>query len=154
MKKLALATVTAAIALTPIAAFADYGSKSQMHKYKHDGKRTVIQEDRTDVVVKVRETNILDPMRPARTLNLVNSDEKIHINGEKIYLITDSGYKFFAPDGAYTTTEGVTYFSEAGIINHTEGPTQVVYVDADMEDKDNDGYYDGIDVDTRTRTMR
>lgn len=146
MKKLALAAATAAIALSPVASYAkDYhkneGEKRYQRQVTRDSDGTIRERTRT---VAVKEIQNVDGFYSPITLALRDSNEKIHLDGEKIYLVTESGYKFFAPDGHYTTRDGLTFFSEKGLITHTEGPTEIVYVDADL----NDG--DGVTVTKRT----
>lgn len=146
MKKLALALTAATIALTPFVAEAkdyskNYPEKRYQRQVTRDADGTIRERTRT---VAVKEVQNVDGFYTPVTLALRDSNEKIHLDGEKIYLVTEGGYKFFAPDGHYTTRDGLTFFSEKGLITHTEGPTEIVYVDADLDDGD------GVTVTKRT----
>lgn len=51
----------------------------------------------------------------------LQNGEKLEISGRAVYLHRN-GYRFFAPDGPYAATNGLTYVSESSLLLRVEGP--------------------------------
>ncbi len=139
MRKFALLTTVCALAAIPLVAQAA-GSSSQ-------------NKDLADFKVRVKDNDHSSAThRGDRTFGLKNMEGKIHVNGDVIYYVTPEGNEYFAPDGPYTTTSGMTFYSADGVVQYVLGPDQIVSVDADYRDTNHNGIADDINVDVETHT--
>lgn len=149
MKKLALMTTVAVMFAAP--AFAGHDGHSKMDRYEDGPYRLEVQNEPNMQVQTTTRTRT--EVRPAtnQQYTLING-QKIFVMGTDenaaVYLANSNGrWKYPAPKGAYETTNGLTIVSDDGKWLRTEGPTETVYVDVDV-DADNDGRVDQL----RTRT--
>jgi hypothetical protein len=139
MKKLALTAAVAAIALTPSLAQA----KQEPVNHAQDAgatpghSYTVIDRDMDGKTVEYKTTTT---SRHVQTDAEGNADftgryslidgRNLNIQGKTAYIGNEAGSKgFFAPNGAYVTNRGETFFVEDGIVLRLENPPSLVYVD-------------------------
>ncbi len=139
MKKLTLMAAVAAIALVPTLAQAKHeptnhakaATETPGHSY------TVIDRDMDGKSVEYTTTT---KTRHVQTDAEGNADftgryalidgRNLNIEGKTAYIGNDAGSKsFYAPNGAYVTSRGETFFVEDGIVLRLENPPSLVYVD-------------------------
>lgn len=130
MKKLTLFAAAAALLLTP-----------------HLG-----QAAQTTSEMKMRINTTTDA-RVERPMHYKFQDrgETILIEGKKIYTLTRNGQKTFAPNGPYTSPEGLTFVAHDGVVMHTNAPYKIVRIDSDLKGQNYDNSPEYIGVDTHTR---
>ncbi len=63
--------------------------------------------------------------------NLINTDNDLLVGNETAYLVTPRGSRFYAPQSAFTTAQGYTFYIESGKVLRMESPPEIVYVDTD-----------------------
>lgn len=147
MKHLPLMAAILAVALTPTLAHADYKKGRDGHAQTYNrvnmNDRSATNQRGADYVVEVDNTESVTTTRSSsKTYSFATaSGERIQIKGEAIYLVNANGQKFFAPNGAYTNPNGVTYIAENGLVLRAEAPDQTAYVYTN----------DGLDVDVKDK---
>jgi hypothetical protein len=147
MKKFALLAVTATIALAPAIADAKGERNSWWSGSTSDRETTVTETatysheeaNRADAETKLYIDNTTPPkgrqalMKDKTYTFSLEDGSRIQLQGEKIYMVEADGYKYFAPNGPYTTRNGVTFIAKDGLVERTEAPDEVIYVDADND---------------------
>jgi hypothetical protein len=150
MKKLALLAVTAAFVFAPAIADAKgektssetswWNKRDSQQEQTVTRKTTVYRSEQAyqDATGKVYIDTTEPPkgreaMRVNRPITFTaQTGDRIQVEGQKIYIVNaNTGSKYFAPDGPYTTNSGITFIALDGAVLRTEAPDQVVYVDTD-----------------------
>jgi hypothetical protein len=159
MKKYTLMAATAAFVLVPFTAHANWYDKSkntQTRPTEQRAQKEMRDRDEADFKVRVESPESItlpsktDTRRVVFPLADTSAGESVEIQGEKIYLVQNNGYKYFAPNGSYTTRNGITFVAEDGLILRAESPDKVVYVDTDFIDTDKDGYSNEMNTNVKT----
>jgi hypothetical protein len=143
MKKFLMTSALVAVGLVPAGAIA----KNYTHKSESASASVHITAPAEGPTTSSRPLHFA--LQDATTG--MKTGEKVSIEGEKIYLIQANGAKAFAPNGPYTAPNGVTYYALDGLVETVEAPEEIVYIEADLQDRDRDGYTDNVDVDVNSR---
>ncbi|MCC7305710.1 MAG: hypothetical protein IT558_05565 [Alphaproteobacteria bacterium] len=97
-------------------------------------KGNTLLETRTTVRFKEPEKDEFGNYDYSGRYTLVDGSHLL-IDGTSIYLVDADGDKYYAPKGAYTTRDGMTFFAESGEVLRMEHPADIMYVDIDRDDK-------------------
>ncbi len=137
MKKLALMAAVAAIALSPVAAIAKHEAIHTKAGATPGHSYTVIDRDMDGKTIEYRTTTrslhkqVDEEGKPDFTgkYSLIDGST-LSIEGSSAYLASaDMDGRFFAPNSAYVTQRGQTFFVEDGQILRLENPPEVLAID-------------------------
>lgn len=139
MKKFALIAGVAALAIPAMASAKDYersdADSKQHYTYKkvensqNDGEYRI--EMKSEDQFKNAPQDARRVNRTNRTLNfqIAETNERLSVQGDTVYKVTANGNRFYAPNGSYTTTNGLTVVVEDGILRRIEEPAEIVRLD-------------------------
>jgi opacity protein-like surface antigen len=138
MKKFALIAGVAALAIPAVASAKDY-SRSDMdsdhYTYKkvdnsyNDGEYRI--EVKSEEQFKGTAEDARRVNRSNKTLNfqVAETSDRLSIEGDTVYKISENGSRFYAPNGSYTTTNGLTVVVEDAELIRIEEPAEIVTLD-------------------------
>ncbi len=138
MKKLALMAAVAAIALAPAVAVAKHDSATAEQGSAPGHSYTVVDRDMNGKTVYTTKTTATSYHKQVDAEGNADFTGKyslidgstLDVEGSSAYLASnDMNSRFFAPNSAYVTQRGQTFFIEDGQVLRLENPPEILAID-------------------------
>lgn len=140
MKKLALFATAAVIALPITVQAATDHNDAEKNWFEGSSRFSVEVLNGSDY----QRFPFIPKEKQTVTHNL-NTGGKLLLEGSAAYIVSNNGYKYFAPNGPHTTTSGITYMTEDGVAIYATPDSDRYIIEADVMDRNQDGVADDVD---------